>query len=169
MAVTLNINNKTFEEITIKTRIISLPDTVFLRGKVMILDREVEKIKISEWDSCSRGAAKRCLQAAKFKPLSTVRGVVEEKASRRGHQQEDHYRTLATCHYDFEKMLIKHSFGGLADRQTRACVPCNAAHARRGSDCGSSDRKWRLESRFLHAAEETLLSCYREKRCKMIR
>lgn len=42
------------------------------------------------------------VQAAKFKPLSTARGAVEETASRRGRQQEDRSRTLATCHYDSE-------------------------------------------------------------------
>lgn len=36
------------------------------------------------------------LSPAKFRPLSAVRGAVE--APRRGHQREDHYRTLATCH-----------------------------------------------------------------------
>lgn len=107
-----------------KNRTTSLPDTVFLRGKDIILYREAKKAAtgtlavVKQWSG-----AECCLQAAKFKPLSTVSGVVEEKkAPRRGHQQEDHYRTLATCHYDFGKMLIKHSFRGLADRQNAGRV-----------------------------------------------
>lgn len=70
---------------------IRLPETDFLRGKVMILHG------VSEERSQSAGEGSEVeLSPAKFKPLSAVRGVV--KAPRRGHKREDHYRTLATCH-----------------------------------------------------------------------
>lgn len=66
------------------------------------------------------------------------------------------------------EMLIKHSFGGLVDRQTTGvCSVCCCA--RRVQTGRKSDRKWRLRLYFLLGAEKTLLSYYQKKKKKDVK
>lgn len=114
---------------------------------------------------------KRSLQAAKFKPLSTARDVLEEKASRRGHLQEDHYRTLATCHYDFEKIYSLNIHlevwrTGKHGRVSHVMLRVHAGGRTAGAVIESDDwdrASFMLQKRLCSRVTEG------EKRCKMIR
>lgn len=121
----------------------------------------------AQWLS-SEVKPRNSLQPAKFKPLSTVRGAVEEKASRRGHQQEGSLQDISDMPLWLVEALIKHSFGGLVDRQTHGRV-FRALLRSAGPDWEEWDRKWGLRWYFLLGAEKTLLSYYNKKWCKMIR
>lgn len=62
------------------------------------------------------------------------------------------------------KMLIKHSFRGLVDRQTRACVLCIAALG--GARLKERDRKWSERLYFPLGTEKNLLSYYKKNDVK---
>lgn len=81
----------------------SLPETDFLSGKVIFSQQRSQKQWVGYLQSLGGEvkASTKYLQQSSNHCQTTVRAVVEEKASRRGHQQENHYRTLATSHYDF--------------------------------------------------------------------
>ena len=146
-----------------KNRNISLPETDFLKGKLMMVysgadtQRETLSPAAVEWSGVEGS-----VRSANFKPLSDScqRRSGKRKASRRGHRQEDHYRTLATRHYD-SKTLIKLSFRGLVGRVVRR--HCCALRGRIEGKVIENEG-WD----FLLGAEKTLLSCYK-KWCKMIR
>lgn len=81
--------------------------------------------------SGSEAAQTQVQSAKKFKPLSDncQRRSGEKQMQHRGvatHQQEAHYRTLVTCHYDSKKRSLNIHFEVCLIRQTQACVSSSA-------------------------------------------
>lgn len=146
----------------------SLPETDFLKGKVMILYREARS---RELDTCSpfrqwSEGEQSTISKSSNHSQTTIRGVVEEKASRRGHQQEESLQDISDMPLWLLKCSLNIHLEVLLIRQTRACVLCTAALV--GARLKRSDRKCRLRLYFLLRVEKTLLSYYK-KWCKMIR
>lgn len=146
-----------------KTRIISLPDTVFLRGKVIVLYREAGK----------KAASGTLAVVERSRVLSTSSKVqtIVNCQRRSGGESIEAWPSTGRSLQDISDMPLRlrkkcslniHLEVLRIGKHGRVFHVMLRVHGG-GSDCGSSDRKWWLGSRFLHGAEETLLSCYREK------
>lgn len=152
---------------TFKNKDISIPETDFLKGKVMILYSEA-RAATGYLLSLGSEVEASCLRSAKFKPLS------DNCQRRSGRESIEAWpstgRSLQQDISDMPLWLLKCSLNihleVLLIRQTRACVHCIAALG--GAGLKKSDRKCSLRFYFLLGAEKTLLSYYK-KLCKMIR
>lgn len=152
--------------ITKKNRTTSLPDTVFLRGKVIILYRESKKS--SDWDTCSREAVKWSRMLSTGSKVQTIvncqRRSGREKSTEAWPSTGRSLQDISDMPLWLRKMLIKHSFRGLADRQNAGRV----FHVALRSAGARLRGKWsKVTARalyFLHGAEKTLLSCYRRRK-----